>query len=66
MVGSGVSLDDEGEHELKDVPGTWRLFTVVGYAGLFAQRTGTRREEMGHGAPAAASELGPFRSGLSS
>ena len=46
----GVSLDDEGEHELKDVPGTGRLFTVARYAGLFAQGTGTRPEEMGHGA----------------
>jgi class 3 adenylate cyclase len=30
MVGSGVKFDDEGEHELKGVPGTWRLFRVVG------------------------------------
>jgi class 3 adenylate cyclase len=29
MVGSGIEFDDQGEHELKGVPGTWRLFTVV-------------------------------------
>jgi class 3 adenylate cyclase len=30
MVGSGVKFDDEGEHELKGVPGTWRLYAVTG------------------------------------
>jgi class 3 adenylate cyclase len=30
MVGSGVKFDDEGEHELKGVPGTWRVFAVAG------------------------------------
>jgi class 3 adenylate cyclase/pimeloyl-ACP methyl ester carboxylesterase len=30
MVGSGIVFDDGGEHQLKGVPGTWRLFTVVG------------------------------------
>jgi class 3 adenylate cyclase/pimeloyl-ACP methyl ester carboxylesterase len=29
MVGSGLNFNDEGEHELKGVPGSWRLFTVV-------------------------------------
>jgi class 3 adenylate cyclase/pimeloyl-ACP methyl ester carboxylesterase len=29
MVGSGIKFNDEGEHELKGVPGSWRLFTVV-------------------------------------
>jgi class 3 adenylate cyclase len=28
MVGSGVGLEDRGEHELKGVPGTWRLFAL--------------------------------------
>jgi class 3 adenylate cyclase len=28
IAGSGVELLDQGEHELKGVPGTWRLFSV--------------------------------------
>jgi class 3 adenylate cyclase len=28
IAGSGIELRDEGEHELKGVPGTWRLFSV--------------------------------------
>jgi DNA-binding SARP family transcriptional activator/pimeloyl-ACP methyl ester carboxylesterase len=30
VVGSGIEFKDRGEHVLKGVPGTWRLFTVVG------------------------------------
>jgi class 3 adenylate cyclase len=29
MVGAGIQLRDQGEHELKGVPGTWSLFAVV-------------------------------------
>jgi class 3 adenylate cyclase len=29
VAGSGLSFDDRGEHELKGVPGTWRLFAVA-------------------------------------
>jgi len=29
VAGSGVEFEDRGEHELKGVPGTWRLFSVV-------------------------------------
>jgi class 3 adenylate cyclase len=29
VAGSDVEFDDRGEHELKGVPGTWRLFSVV-------------------------------------
>ena len=29
VAGSGFSFDDRGEHELKGVPGTWRLHAVV-------------------------------------
>jgi class 3 adenylate cyclase len=29
VVGSGLEFDDLGAHELKGVPGTWRLFSVV-------------------------------------
>ena len=28
VAGSGIDFEDRGEHELKGVPGTWRLFTV--------------------------------------
>jgi class 3 adenylate cyclase len=28
VVGSGITFQDQGEHELKGVPGTWRLFSV--------------------------------------
>ena len=28
-VGSGHNLEDRGEHELKGVPGPWRLFAVA-------------------------------------
>jgi class 3 adenylate cyclase len=27
VVGSAINFADRGEHELKGVPGTWRLFT---------------------------------------
>ena len=29
VAGSGIEFDDRGEHELKGVPGPWRLFSVV-------------------------------------
>ena len=28
VVGSGIDFADRGEHELKGVPGEWRLFAV--------------------------------------
>jgi class 3 adenylate cyclase len=28
VVGSGIEFLDRGEHELKGVPGSWRLFRV--------------------------------------
>jgi class 3 adenylate cyclase len=30
VVGSGVEFSDRGEHELKGVPGPWKLFAVEG------------------------------------
>jgi class 3 adenylate cyclase len=30
VAGSGIEFEDRGEYELKGVPGTWRLFAVVG------------------------------------
>jgi class 3 adenylate cyclase len=30
VVGSGIEFEDRGEHELKGVPGTWRLYAVKG------------------------------------
>jgi class 3 adenylate cyclase len=30
VAGSGLGFDDRGEHELKGVPGTWRVFGVAG------------------------------------
>jgi len=30
VVGSSIEFEEQGERELKGVPGTWRLFTVVG------------------------------------
>jgi class 3 adenylate cyclase len=29
VTGSGIEFDDRGDHELKGVPGTWRLYSVV-------------------------------------
>jgi class 3 adenylate cyclase len=29
VAGSGLELADRGEHELKGVPGLWRLYSVV-------------------------------------
>jgi hypothetical protein len=29
IIGSGIGLTDRGEHELKGVPGTWRLYEVT-------------------------------------
>jgi len=28
VAGSDLRFEDKGEHELKGVPGSWRLFTV--------------------------------------
>jgi class 3 adenylate cyclase/predicted alpha/beta hydrolase len=30
VAGSGIEFEDRGEHELKGVPGTWKLFAVRG------------------------------------
>jgi len=30
VVGSGLTLTDRGEHDLKGVPGPWRIFAVAG------------------------------------
>ena len=30
IVGSDIEFDDRGEHELKGVPGSWKLFAVKG------------------------------------
>jgi len=30
VLGAGMEFDDQGEHELKGVPGTWRLFSAGG------------------------------------
>jgi class 3 adenylate cyclase len=29
VAGSGLSFDERGEHELKGVPGTWRIHAAV-------------------------------------
>jgi class 3 adenylate cyclase len=29
VVGSGIGFDDRGEHTLKGIPGTWRLYAVA-------------------------------------
>jgi hypothetical protein len=29
VAGSGLAFGDRGEHELKGVPGTWQLLTVL-------------------------------------
>jgi class 3 adenylate cyclase len=28
VVGAGIEFNDQGERELKGVPGTWRLFSL--------------------------------------
>jgi class 3 adenylate cyclase len=28
VAGSGIAFEDRGEHQLKGVPGTWRLFSI--------------------------------------
>jgi class 3 adenylate cyclase len=30
VVGTGIQFGDKGEHQLKGVPGIWRLFSVEG------------------------------------
>jgi hypothetical protein len=30
VVGGDIEFDDRGDRELKGVPGTWRLFRVIG------------------------------------
>jgi class 3 adenylate cyclase len=29
MVGSGAGFEERGEHQLKGIPGTWRLFAAT-------------------------------------
>jgi len=29
VIGSGIEFDDRGTHQLKGVPGEWRLFAVA-------------------------------------
>lgn len=29
VVGSGIDFEERGEHELKGIPGGWRLFSVA-------------------------------------
>jgi class 3 adenylate cyclase len=29
VAGSGFAFEDRGEHELKGVPGTWRIYAVA-------------------------------------
>jgi class 3 adenylate cyclase len=29
VIGSGIEFTDQGEHELKGVPGTWKLFAMA-------------------------------------
>jgi class 3 adenylate cyclase len=33
VAGAGVGFEERGEHELKGVPGSWRLYTVADVAG---------------------------------
>jgi class 3 adenylate cyclase len=30
VAGSGIDFEDRGEHELKGVPGTWKIYAVAG------------------------------------
>jgi class 3 adenylate cyclase len=30
VVGSGIVFEDRGDHHLKGVPGTWRMYAVPG------------------------------------
>jgi class 3 adenylate cyclase len=30
VAGSGIEFEERGEHELKGVPGTWRIYAVTG------------------------------------
>lgn len=32
VIGSGIEFTELGDHQLKGVPGTWRLFSVAGSA----------------------------------
>jgi class 3 adenylate cyclase len=30
VVGSGIQFSDRGEHDLRGVPGSWKIFAVEG------------------------------------
>jgi len=30
VAGSGIGFEDRGEHELRGIPGAWRVFAVAG------------------------------------
>ena len=34
VAGSGLAFDDAGEHELKGVPGSWRVYRAESSQGL--------------------------------
>ena len=45
LVGSGIEFQDRGEHELKGVPGLWRLYAP---GGLTRLARASAREALAH------------------
>jgi hypothetical protein len=41
VAGSGLTFDDAGEHELKDVPNSWHIYRVVSSTQLAASTPGS-------------------------
>jgi hypothetical protein len=37
VIGSGLEFEDRGPHELKGVPGEWRLFAITSPCGGFGE-----------------------------
>jgi hypothetical protein len=37
VIGLGLEFDDRGAHQLKGVPGEWRLFASLSVAARFAK-----------------------------
>jgi len=48
VLGAGFQFEDRGEHELKGVPGTWRLYSLTGLPPGPAFRTGRWVPEMSY------------------
>ena len=49
VIGSGLEFEDRGSHELKGVPGEWRLFAVASARASIVGASRDTNPNRGHG-----------------